>query len=68
MSPANGLPQATPGAGSFGGVRKAGSPARSSASSGALAAASRLVSGGRFHLCWTSLSTEVWSNSSLVTW
>jgi hypothetical protein len=52
-------PQATPGAGRSGGVRKAGSASRSSAPSGAAAAASRLVSGGRFHLHSSSFSTDV---------
>ena len=65
--PAHHEPQARPGAGSAGGVRKAGGPSRSSASSGAAAAASRAVSGGRFHFCPSSFSTAVWSKTWLVT-
>src|SRR6266496_2368836 len=49
------------GSGSRGGVRKCGGPSRSSASRGSSAAASRLVSGGRFHLRSISLSIDVWS-------
>src|SRR6266704_1992639 len=52
------------GSGSSGGVRKAGGAPRSSAPSGEAAAASRRVSAGRFHFSSTSLSTEVWSNTS----
>ena len=52
-------PQARVGLGSDGGSRKAGGPVRSSMLSGEVAAASRRVSGGRFHFCSTSLSTEV---------
>jgi alkanesulfonate monooxygenase SsuD/methylene tetrahydromethanopterin reductase-like flavin-dependent oxidoreductase (luciferase family) len=55
------------GLGSDGGSRKAGGPVRSSALSGEAAAASLAVSGGRFHFCSTSLSTEVWSSTSLQT-
>jgi len=50
------------GSGSFGGSAKAGSPSRSTASSGDVAVASRRVSGGRFHFSSISLSTEVWSS------
>src|ERR1700730_1342296 len=60
-------PQAREGLGSDGGSRKAGGPVRSSALSGAAAAASLAVSGGRFHFCSTSLSTEVWSSTSRQT-
>jgi predicted acylesterase/phospholipase RssA len=60
-------PHLRAGAGNDGGLRKAGGPSRSSALSGAAAAASRAVSGGRFHFCSASLSTEVWSNTSEVT-
>ena len=56
------------GLGSDGGSRKAGGPVRSSASSGDAAAASLAVSGGRFHFSSTSLSTEVWSSTSLHTY
>jgi hypothetical protein len=47
------------GAGSSGGVRKAGGESKSSAASGAVAAASRRVNAGRFHFSSTSFSTEV---------
>jgi len=47
------------GSGSDGGFRKAGGPAKSSASSGVLAAASRAVSAGRFHFSSQILSTDV---------
>src|ERR1700733_3066817 len=60
-------PHARDGLGSDGGSRKAGGPVRSSALSGEAAAASLAVSGGRFHFCSTSLSTEVWSSTSLQT-
>jgi hypothetical protein len=52
-------PQARAGAGSSGGMPKAGSASRSSASSGATAAASLRVSGGRFHFSSSSFSTDV---------
>jgi hypothetical protein len=52
-------PQARLGEGSTGGVRKAGSESRSSASSGAAAAASLAVSGGRFNLLSISFSKDV---------
>jgi hypothetical protein len=55
------------GSGSDGGSRKAGGPVRPSASSGETAAASRAVNTGRFHFSSTSLSTEVWSSTSLQT-
>jgi large repetitive protein len=58
------VPHSSAGLGSSGGVRNAGGAARSSAPSGAIAAASRLVSAGRFHFYSTSFSTEVWSNTS----
>ena len=61
------VPQRRLGAGRSGGSRKAGGPDRSRASSGARAAASRAVSGGRFHFSCTSLSTEVWSRTSVQT-
>jgi hypothetical protein len=57
-------PHSSAGLGSSGGVRNAGGAVRSSAPSGATAAASRWVSAGRFHFSSTSLSTEVWSNTS----
>ncbi len=60
-------PHVRAGLGSDGGSRKAGGPVRSSALSGEAAAASLAVSGGRFHFCSTSLSTEVWSSTSLQT-
>src|SRR5487761_224378 len=60
-------PHVRVGLGSDGGSRKAGGPLRSSALSGEAAAASLAVSGGRFHFCSTSLSTEVWSSTSLQT-
>ncbi|HET9071051.1 MAG TPA: RNA polymerase subunit sigma-70 [Acidimicrobiales bacterium] len=44
-----------------GGSAKAGAASRSTMSQGARAAASRSVSGGRFHFSSISLSTEVWS-------
>ena len=47
--------------------RNAGGAVRSSAPSGETAAASRCVSGGRFHFSSMSLSTEVWSSTSLST-
>jgi hypothetical protein len=53
------LPHSSAGLGSSGGVRNAGGAVRSSAPSGAIAAASRRVSAGRFHFSSTSLSTEV---------
>jgi serine/threonine-protein kinase len=62
--PAYQLPHSSAGSGSSGGVMNAGGAVRSSAPSGAIAAASRLVSAGRFHFSSTSLSTEVWSNTS----
>src|SRR5580658_3622875 len=61
------VPHGRLGAGKDGGFRKAGGLSRSSASSGAVAAASRAVSGGRFHFSWTSLSTDVWSKISGLT-
>src|ERR1039457_3930745 len=61
------VPQRRLGSGSDGGVAKAGARVRSSASSGERAAASRAVSGGRFHFSSTSLSTEVWSKTSELT-
>ena len=58
------VPHFSRGSGSGGGVRKAGVLVKSSALSGVLAAASRAVSGGRFHFSSTSLSTDVWSRTS----
>src|SRR5450756_2592425 len=55
------------GSGSDGGFRKAGGALDLTAPSGETAAASLAVSGGRFHFCSTSLSTEVWSSTSLQT-
>ncbi len=65
--PSHHEPHFRDGSGSAGGSRKAGGLSKSTASSGAIAAASRRVSGGRFHFCSTSLSTDVWSYTSLVT-
>ena len=53
------VPQVRLGGGSTGGSRNAGGPVRSRALSGEHAAASRAVSGGRFHFSSRSLSTEV---------
>src|SRR6202042_3972235 len=64
LSRAYQVPHASAGLGSSGGVRKAGGAVRSSAPSGAISAASRLVSAGRFHFSSTSFSSEVWSNTS----
>ena len=49
------------GGGNVGGTRNRGGLSRSSASSGSFAAASRLVSGGRFHFRSMSLRMDVWS-------
>jgi hypothetical protein len=54
------VPHLRLGSGSDGGLPKAGSLVKSSASNGVLAAASRAVSAGRFQFSSSSLSTEVW--------
>src|ERR1700716_3430848 len=58
------VPHSRLGSGRDGGFRKAGGLVKSSASNGVVAAASRVVSAGRFHFSSTSLSTEVWSRTS----
>ena len=51
--------QGRAGDGSAGGSRNAGGAAKSSISHGATAAASRRVSGGRFHFSSSNFSTDV---------
>ncbi len=53
--------QGIAGGGSVGGLRNGGTADRSIRSHGAVALASRRVSGGRFHFTSMSLSADVWS-------